>query len=800
MAQSPRSAEIPALIIAKAGNDNVHNRSAKLQSSRERVAVPEVSAGSLVKWQGLVDLMAEVLAVPAGLIMQVVGEDIEVAVSSRVEGNPYHVGERICLHDSGLYCETVIRTCAELHVPNALALERWRLNPDVELNMVSYLGYPLHWPDQSPFGTICVLDCKENHYSEKYKHIIQGLRDVVENDLKRDYTAWKESCTEANTRFDKLLAGLPQLVYECRMEAENHRHFTFVNARGSAEFGLDPEAAGHQLSAMLHPQDRERVLAAWADDAALQGYHLQYRLLFTDGRVRWVNDLAEPETCTEAGLLAGVLTDISSLKSTEEGLTKAELLSASGSWRWNGGEDFITFSHGLCELLQLDTDHCRCSLGDLYELFADGTGRTLHRALQQCAEDGDPFELELRSMSTTGQAHYFRALGKAIIGANGQQEGQYGSVQDVTREREQQLWMEAQNERLQLAMMVGAIAHWELALPSALFTPGLFMSHLFSTPLHERTHARHWLRLVHPVDRSALFDLLRKALGGSSFVDHQHRVVVHGKTKVVRTSAQAFQDKTLTPTRLIGTVVDVTREQEMAASLQAAEKLAAMGRLASAISHEINNPLQAVANLLYTARQAAQGQVVESILQTAEEELGRAIRHVSHSLRFHHQSESAEEVSVDQLVEAVVASFRPQLTRMDTQVQIRVGGRVSLRCYRADLEHALSNLVANAIDAVGVVNAPRLTVRVREISPGESSRFITLLIADNGPGITQAIRERLFEPFVTSKGERATGLGLWVAKGILDRHRASIRVRTGHSKACTGTVIRIAIPCTPGAL
>jgi GAF domain-containing protein len=152
---------------------------------------PPIPDPILEKWQKIVNLMAEMLDVPAGLIMRILGEDIHVFVSSSTEGNPYHPGDSEHFWGSGLYCETVVTKNHELLVPNALFDEAWRNNPDVRLNMISYLGYPIRWPDGKPFGTICVLDCKTNSYSEKYKRLMTQFRDIVEIHLEIIYTEAK---------------------------------------------------------------------------------------------------------------------------------------------------------------------------------------------------------------------------------------------------------------------------------------------------------------------------------------------------------------------------------------------------------------------------------------------------------------------------------------------------------------------------------------------------------------------------------------------------------------------------------
>jgi len=152
---------------------------------------PPIPDPILEKWQKIVNLMAEMLDVPAGLIMRILGEDIHVFVSSKTKGNPYHPGDHEHFWGSGLYCETVVNKNHELLVPNALLDEAWKNNPDVKLNMISYLGYPIRWPDGKPFGTICVLDCKTNSYSDKYKGLITHFRDIAETHLEIIYTEAK---------------------------------------------------------------------------------------------------------------------------------------------------------------------------------------------------------------------------------------------------------------------------------------------------------------------------------------------------------------------------------------------------------------------------------------------------------------------------------------------------------------------------------------------------------------------------------------------------------------------------------
>jgi len=128
-----------------------------------------------------VNIMATLIHVPVALIMKVDPPYIGVFCSSESTGNPYKAGDRE--HLAGLYCEHVIKTRNKLLIPNSLKDKQWDKNPDIKLGMISYLGFPLLWPDGSVFGTICVLDLKENHYGKAYEELTSQFKTLVEAHL-----------------------------------------------------------------------------------------------------------------------------------------------------------------------------------------------------------------------------------------------------------------------------------------------------------------------------------------------------------------------------------------------------------------------------------------------------------------------------------------------------------------------------------------------------------------------------------------------------------------------------------------
>jgi len=143
----------------------------------------EVPFETVQKWQEIVNIVAEIMHVPSALVMKVEPPNIKVFVSSESNSNPYERNEVAPLN-TGLYCETVMKTRQSLLVPDALRDEEWKSNPDIKLGMISYLGFPVSWPDGQIFGTICVLDRKENSYSEPYRKFVLQCRDVLEADLR----------------------------------------------------------------------------------------------------------------------------------------------------------------------------------------------------------------------------------------------------------------------------------------------------------------------------------------------------------------------------------------------------------------------------------------------------------------------------------------------------------------------------------------------------------------------------------------------------------------------------------------
>lgn len=202
-------------------------------------------------WQEIINIMAQLFEVPAALIMRLRETDIEVFLSSKSEGNPYHPGDKEHFEGSGLYCETVINSRDKLLVPDALADEHWEDNPDVKLNMISYLGFPIFWPEDRPFGTICVLDVKRNEYSTLIEQLMLKFKNLIESHLELIYV--NQYLGDKNRRLTdylmeiQALRGLVAVCSNCKSIRDNDgvwnpiEHYLIRHPEADFSHGICPE-------------------------------------------------------------------------------------------------------------------------------------------------------------------------------------------------------------------------------------------------------------------------------------------------------------------------------------------------------------------------------------------------------------------------------------------------------------------------------------------------------------------------------------------------------------------------------
>jgi PAS domain S-box-containing protein len=246
-------------------------------------------------------------------------------------------------------------------------------------------------------------------------------------------------------------------------------------------------------------------------------------------------------------------------------------------------------------------------------------------------------------------------------------------------------------------------------------------------------------------------------------------------------------------------ILEMTTQKKAEAALIQSEKLAAVGRLASSISHEINNPLEAITNLLYLiALSDDLSEGVRHYVQIAQAELSRVCQITTQTLRFHRQAVRATHVSAADLVDAVLNLYQGRLANSGIHVEACYATTTTVLCFENDIRQVLNNLIANAIDAMRQ-GGGRLLVRAHSATDysteyPDGCRGIRITIADTGHGMSSTVRKRLFEPFYTTKDLNGTGLGLWISAGIVNRHHGRLTFRSSEDPIHHGTVFSLFLP------
>jgi signal transduction histidine kinase len=252
---------------------------------------------------------------------------------------------------------------------------------------------------------------------------------------------------------------------------------------------------------------------------------------------------------------------------------------------------------------------------------------------------------------------------------------------------------------------------------------------------------------------------------------------------------------------VLGVIVygyDITEQRRAEAALLQSEKLAAVGRLASSIAHEINNPLESVVNLLYLIENSVEQDVAQArqFAQIAQRELARVSQITTQTLRFFKASTLRQRVDVAGLMDSVLALYAGKLVNSGVEVVREYGDGVEAVCFEGELRQAVNNLIGNAIDAMW--EGGRLLVRARYATDFASGRRgVRLTIADTGSGMSSAVQAKIFEPFFTTKGIRGTGLGLWITQELVGKEDGRLRMRSREGVAHQGrrgTVFALFLP------
>ena len=405
---------------------------------------------------------------------------------------------------------------------------------------------------------------------------------------------------------------------------------------------------------------------------------------------------------------------------------------------------------------------------------------------------GKPYDTEYRLVH--GESlRWVRA--KARLLSTGDQQRMVGICEDVTNRKLMEESLRSTAERLRLAQSAGRVATWEWDLATGNLIWGDECMWAYGRPAEELANIETILKLLHPEDLLDVMERVKPALEGTGEYNAEFRILwpdgsIHwsqGFGKPVLSAAGK-------PVAIVGFNIDISDRKIADAALIRTEKLAAVGRLASTMAHEINNPLEAVTNLLFLAQNSKHLDEAKPFLDTADLELRRASAITKQALRFHKQATRPTSVTFAELVSDLLTGRHSRMRNSHIVLDEKDRSTHSVLCFEGEIRQVLSNLVGNAIDAMHG-RGGTLFIRGRngcDWRTGKSGLIIT--IADTGAGMSDLTKAKLFDAFFTTKGIGGTGLGLWISKEIMDRHTGRIAFKSSERPRLSGTVFTVFLP------
>lgn len=365
--------------------------------------------------------------------------------------------------------------------------------------------------------------------------------------------------------------------------------------------------------------------------------------------------------------------------------------------------------------------------------------------------------------------------------------------QDVTSAKEAERDRGESLRRLRLALDAGQLGTWTWDRTTDLLDFDERGAALFGIEPHARiTRTELRTRMVHPEDIALTPENLGERLESEQIYTAEYRIqTAHGVRWIAASGIANYREGTAEVVSMSGTVQDITERKAQEATLRQSEKLAATGRLAATIAHEINNPLEAVTNLIFLCKtDPTVPPAIQRLLETADGELARVAQIAQQTLGFYRDTTRPAEIDMCALLRGVVDLFSRKLMSKKVVCTLEVAQDLRIVGLAGEIKQVFSNLLVNAIDA----SSFNTTIRIRGKSARREGQIgISVLLADQGSGIPQNVRGRLFSPFFTTKESVGTGLGLWVTRGIVEKQGGCIGYRT-----CTatpsGTVFRVFLP------
>jgi len=478
------------------------------------------------------------------------------------------------------------------------------------------------------------------------------------------------------------------------------------------------------------------------------------------------------------------------LEASQEGLRLAHEAAQIGTWEWDGVADTRKLSPELHGMFGTDPTVGEKVIEETWASRIHSADRShVYKAMSTAMQSGS-LELEYRYQHPERGERVFYSKGSSMTGGT----QLVGVVLDITDRKNAEKLAREQLERFEFATNAGGVGYWFCDLPFDKLIWDERVKEHFWLPADAEVDIALFYRCIHPDDREMTKRAIEESIANHTNYDVEYRTVsLEGKQKWVRATGRTAYDENGTPTRFDGVTQDVTALKQTREALIRSEKLALVGRMATSISHEINNPLEAVINLLYLIDQNSNDENVKAFSESAQQELARVSHIVTHTLRFNRQPYGASREKVSNLLDSSAAIYAPRMKNLDVEIVLDYRDTELVLCFGSEIRQVFANLIGNSFDALKP--GGRMLLRTRDqLHPRTGEAGVLVSIADSGSGMDPATKQRLFEPFFTTKGEKGTGLGLWVSREILGKHHATLRVRSRQTAGKSGTAFSIWLP------
>lgn len=479
------------------------------------------------------------------------------------------------------------------------------------------------------------------------------------------------------------------------------------------------------------------------------------------------------------------------LEISQDRLRFAHEAAQMGTWEWDAVSNSPILSLELHRMFGTDAAADKETITQEWAARVHPADLARVRTAMADSVESGTMELEYRYLHPERGQRVFYTKGRRMTGSA----ELVGVVLDVTETKTAALQAREQIERFEFAADAANIGYWFCDLPFDKLIWDPRVKEHFWLSADADVDINLFYEMIHPEDRERTRRAIEESIGNHTGYDIEYRTVSpDGKQKWIRaTGRTAYDAVTDVPIRFDGVTQDVTALRQTREALIRSEKLALVGRLAASISHEINNPLASVLNLLYLIHLNSKEETIKELSTSAQQELARVSHIVTHTLRFNRQSNSASRDKLSDLLESSAGIYLARMKDAGMKLSRDYRDTKLVFCFGSELRQVFANLIGNSFDACK--RSGKLLLRARDQKhPKTGEQGVRVTIADNGIGMDTTTRQRLFEPFFTTKGDKGTGLGLWVSREILRKHHALLSVRSCRSAQRSGTTFSIWLP------